>query len=155
MGTSGLVIFAKHYEAQKAMSKLFELRKVDKQYCAKVSGILDSNYGEIHSSMLCDWPNRPKQMIQWLDGKPASTFFKVEEFYEDSTLVALKPHTGRTHQLRLHMLQIGHPILGDELYNIDGSNKRSERLLLHAEQLQFNHPISGEPMNIIERAEFR
>ncbi len=118
MPTSGLVIFALHHEAQKQMGKLFELRQVRKTYSAKVYGELQALCGEIESPLICDWPNRPKQKIDWLSGKPASTFFEKQEYLseENVTRIKLYPHSGRTHQLRVHMLQIGHPILGDQFY---------------------------------------
>ena len=155
MGTSGLVIFALNYDAQKAMGKLFENRQIKKQYSARVIGKLASQYGEINAPMLCDWPNRPKQKIDWLNGKQANTFYRVISKNAGSTLIELMPHTGRTHQLRLHMLNIGHPILGDEFYNLNGSEKKADRLLLHAEYLSFVHPIKQQKVNIKAMANFR
>lgn len=154
MGTSGLVIFAKHYEAQKQASKMFETRKVRKEYIALVKGNMTESFGEIQSPMLCDWPNRPKQKIHWLEGKHAFTKYQRLIKFPNSTLVKLFPHTGRTHQLRLHMLQIGHPILGDAFYHLDGSNDEASRLLLHARTLIFQQPITCRPLKIEVHADF-
>eukprot|EP01025_Chloroclados_australasicus_P020625 TRINITY_DN21752_c0_g1_i1.p1 TRINITY_DN21752_c0_g1~~TRINITY_DN21752_c0_g1_i1.p1 ORF type:complete len:199 (+),score=0.99 TRINITY_DN21752_c0_g1_i1:1-597(+) len=132
MSTSGLVLFALSYEAQKALSHLFEKRKIKKKYRAKVAGLVEPQYGEIHSPIICDWPKRPRQKIDWLNGKLGSTFFRVIERVptENATHLWLIPHTGRTHQLRIHMWQIGHPILGDELYCRYGSEHGATRLTL-------------------------
>ena len=154
MGTSGLVIFAKHYEAQKRTSKLFEKREVKKDYIARVNGLVRESFGEIQSPMICDWPNRPKQMIHWLNGKQAFTVYRVLQRFSDSTLVKLFPHTGRTHQLRLHMLQIGHPILGDAFYHLAGSENLAERLLLHARKLSFSHPFTKQSIKLEAPADF-
>ena len=92
--------------------------------------------------MLCDWDNRPKQKVHWLDGKKAVTYFTVINKCnkKNSTRVLLKPYTGRSHQLRVHSFYLGHPILGDQLYNLNGSENTSERLLLHASTIEFSHP---------------
>lgn len=150
MATSGLVIFALHYEAQKALSKLFEHRQISKTYRARIFGKLDSNFGEIHSPLICDWPNRPKQKIDWLNGKQATTHFRkyhyqAEQHYSE---VELTPHTGRTHQLRVHMLQIQHPILGDKLYAHTAAIEAATRMCLHAEKLQFKHPFTHKTLVI-------
>ena len=154
MGTSGLVIFALNYNVQKIMSKLFENRKIHKTYYAKVYGQISASIGEIQSPMLCDWPNRPKQKIDWIEGKQAHTFFERITFTKNSSTIRLSPLTGRTHQLRLHMLQIGHPILGDPLYTINHSNQLAERLLLHASDLCFMHPTSNKTISISKQADF-
>lgn len=154
MGTSGLVLFALNKETQAAMGKLFEQRKISKIYIAKVSGQVAPSSGEIHSPLICDWPARPKQKIDWLAGKPSSTCFKVLERnpHENHSRVQLLPYTGRSHQLRVHMLQIGHPILGDELYNpaasSDSSSDSQSRLYLHAQALSFIHPFNGTPLTL-------
>lgn len=148
MSTSGIVLFALNYEMQKLLSQLFEKRQIEKSYIAVVDGFVKSQTGEIHSPLICDWPNRPKHMVDWSNpkSKKASTYFSRIEYDDnsDNTRVYLKPYTGRTHQLRIHMLQIGHPILGDELYHLGGSLGKARRLLLHAEKLEFEHPHSNE-----------
>ena len=154
MSTSGLVIFALHYEAQKATSQLFETRKISKRYLARTLGELKATTGEVYAPVMCDWPNRPKQKIDFSQGKPAKTFFRVLEKSKGSSLVELVPHTGRTHQLRIHMEFIGHPILGDDLYHQQGSNALAPRLLLHACELTFTHPFNNKTCNIISPIEF-
>jgi tRNA pseudouridine32 synthase/23S rRNA pseudouridine746 synthase len=140
MATSGLVIFALNYEAQKQLSIRFQNREIRKQYHAEIDGLLAHSCGEIHSPLICDWDRRPRQKIDWLTGKASSTFFKRIKLFSTSTLVSLSPLTGRTHQLRMHMLQIGHPILGDSLYNAKVSEDFSPHLKLHASWLKFPHP---------------
>ncbi len=154
MGTSGLVIFALNYEAQKNMSHIFEKRQIQKTYYAKVYQQLTNKFGEIQSPLICDWANRPKQKIDWINGKHAHTFFERISVEKNSSIVKLFPFTGRTHQLRVHMLQIGHPILGDQFYNIDGSNLLANRLLLHATQLNFRHPMTNHLISIKRNADF-
>ncbi|WP_370978834.1 RluA family pseudouridine synthase [Agaribacterium sp. ZY112] len=148
MATSGLVIFALNHETQKGFTQLFEKRQMQKEYCAEVYGKIEQQHGEIISPMMCDWPQRPRQKIDWHEGKPAHTLYHVLETKQESTRVKLKPITGRTHQLRLHMLQLGHPILGDKFYNLESSEKQASRLLLHAEELRFTHPISREVVQL-------
>lgn len=159
MATSGLVIFALSYEAQRELGKLFEQRRVRKKYIAVVHGILDSHYGEIHSPMICDWINRPKQKIDWLSGKKASTFYKTltTDCKQNQSRLLLTPHTGRSHQLRLHTLQLGHPILGDKLYSNQLESELTSppgRMHLHAQSLQFIHPMTGKKIQIDSQPEF-
>ncbi|WNO10931.1 RluA family pseudouridine synthase [Teredinibacter sp. KSP-S5-2] len=159
MATSGLVIFALSYEAQRELGKLFEQRKVSKKYIAVVHGILDSHYGEIHSPMMCDWINRPKQKIDWLSGKKASTFYKTlaTDNNKNQSRLLLSPHTGRSHQLRLHTLQLGHPILGDKLYSghLEAELETAPaRMHLHAQSLQFIQPMTGKKIKIDCQPEF-
>lgn len=156
MHTSGLVIFALHYEAQKALGRQFEKRLIRKTYVARVFGHLVESAGEIQSPIICDWPNRPRQKIDWLQGKPAHTFYKRERYHTqtNTTDVQLFPHTGRTHQLRVHMMQIGHPILGDNFYAHEQAQQLSPRLCLHAQSLTFTHPIKDQTMQLEVDAEF-
>lgn len=146
MATSGLIIFALNHETQKSLGQQFEKRSIKKRYSAIVAGIIKEQSGEIHSPLICDWEQRPKQKIDWISGKPASTLYQVvsRDYDKDQSRLLLFPHTGRTHQLRLHMLQLNHPILGDNLYHQENSNARAERLLLHAEYLAFRHPRTLE-----------
>lgn len=148
MPTSGLVIFALHHECQKRFGRMFELKQFNKQYIAEISGCINHDCGEIQSPLICDWERRPIQKIDWLKGKSSHTTYSVIQRSTEKTRVLLKPITGRTHQLRLHMYQIGHPILGDNFYNINGSDKRASRLLLHATQLRFAHPITEQSVHI-------
>lgn len=148
MATSGLVIFALNHPAQKAMGKLFENRKIHKEYIAVLYGILTASFGEIELPLICDWEKRPKQKVDWDKGKSAFTQYERIHINDESTRVILRPITGRTHQLRVHMLALGHPILGDNFYFLNGSDSISDRLHLHAWQLRFKHPISGTPLTI-------
>ena len=155
MATSGLVIFAKSHAAQKAMGHLFERREVHKQYLAVVAGHAPEN-SEINQPLICDWPNRPKQKICHETGKPSRTLLRCIKYFEDAkaSLVELTPITGRSHQLRVHCWSLKHPILGDKLYNIAGSDRHASRLLLNAERLEFEHPITKEKIHVIKQAGF-
>jgi tRNA pseudouridine32 synthase / 23S rRNA pseudouridine746 synthase len=139
MATSGLVIFPLNHNSQKNLSHQFEKHWVHKRYMALVKGQIQSKYGEIVAPMMCDWPNRPKQKVDWLNGKKAHTHFELIEQSSSQSLVYLQPITGRTHQLRIHCQFWGHPILGDQLYY---PGCTSARLMLHAETLTFAHPRS-------------
>lgn len=154
MPTSGIILFALNHQTQRGLSRLFELREVNKRYVAIVDGRLANRQGEVHSPLICDWPNRPKQKVDWIEGKPSSTFFSLITTSTDSSRIALSPITGRTHQLRVHMLQIGHPILGDRFYNKNNSELRASRLMLHAEHISFTHPITKLDITINCQADF-
>ena len=146
MDTSGVMVLARNKAMHRELSLLFQERKTEKHYSAIVEGIVHQPSGRIDLPLLVDWPNRPKQQVNMLMGKPAVTFFNVlsTNIDDDSTLMDLRPITGRTHQLRVHMEFIGHAILGDDLYAPVESLSRSPRLLLHARQLEFKHPISNQ-----------
>jgi tRNA pseudouridine32 synthase/23S rRNA pseudouridine746 synthase len=143
MATSGLMVFARGIEMQRRLSRMFRKREVDKLYVAVVTGKLDHD-GEINLPIAADWPNRPLRKIDHESGKASLTRYCLLAYdtVPDSSRVELKPITGRTHQLRLHLAAIGHPILGDELYG----GHPAERLMLHSSQLAFAHPDSGEPL---------
>lgn len=150
MATSGLVIFAQNHLSQVAMSKLFEQRLIHKTYIALVSGHLALKTGDIDLPLVCDWDNRPIQKVCHETGKAAQTRYSVLEYDEiaNTTRVQLEPLTGRSHQLRVHMLSMGHPIVGDALYHPDVSQTENSRLLLHAYKLEFIHPVTQEPVAI-------
>ena len=141
METSGIMLMARNPETQRAVSQLFETHQIDKTYTAVVTGRLQNNHDEITFPLIADWPNRPRQKVDNQLGKPAKTAYRVIEYnaQQDTTRVDLFPETGRTHQLRVHMMAIGHPIIGDRLYN-DTVNASLDRLLLHASSLGFVHP---------------
>jgi len=145
MSTSGLMLFARSAEMQSRLSHMFREREVAKRYVAIVAGQLDQDAGEINLPLLSDWPNRPKQKVDIAHGKPSLTRYRVLSRDAGSSRVELEPITGRTHQLRLHMSAIGHPILGDALY---GDIASAPRLLLHACSLNFVHPASGESLQL-------
>jgi len=149
MSTSGLMVFARSVEVQRRLSMLFQERMVAKRYVALVAGNLDAA-GEINLPIAADWPNRPLQKIDTEQGKPSLTRYRLLNSDIDSCRVELEPVTGRTHQLRLHLSAIGHPILGDALYK----GRLAERLMLHATSLVFSHPATGVPLNFISPAPF-
>jgi tRNA pseudouridine32 synthase/23S rRNA pseudouridine746 synthase len=146
METSGVVVMARNKESQAHISKQFELRKTKKIYIARLAGLLREDTGEIDLPLICDWPNRPKQMVDHQQGKPALTYFTVLERSVDTTRVEFRPKTGRSHQLRVHALSIGHPILGDNLYGDTSTKEAAARLQLHAASLTLSHPVTGQEM---------
>jgi len=150
MATSGILVLALSHTAQVALGKLFENRCVDKEYIAIVDGKLDEVSGEIDLPLICDWENRPRQKVCLDKGKPARTLFTVLEYDErrHSSRVQLRPLTGRSHQLRVHMLALGHAIVGDYFYASNEVLAKSDRLLLHAQKINFVHPITKEPLNV-------
>jgi tRNA pseudouridine32 synthase/23S rRNA pseudouridine746 synthase len=148
MSTSGLMAFARGKAAQRRLSAAFAERRVNKRYVAVVDGLVPRDDGEIDLPLLTDWPNRPRQKVDPLQGKPALTRYAVvaRDPGSGTTRVALEPVTGRSHQLRVHLLALGHPIVGDALYAPPAVRERSGRLLLHAESLCLPHPSTGEPL---------
>lgn len=142
-GTSGLMLFARTAQAQRALGHAFERREVDKQYLAVVEGRPCAANGAVCLPLLVDWPRRPRQLVDLLQGKPALTLWQrlpgAEP--EGGSRVQLQPRTGRSHQLRVHLASIGHPIRGDELYA--AAPLRAPRLLLHACDLTLRHPAEG------------
>ena len=143
MSTSGLLLLARSPEMHRELSKLFEQRLVAKRYIAVVAGRLAVESGEVDLPLICDWPNRPRQKVDFDVGKPSQTRYRLLAYdaASDTSRVALEPITGRSHQLRVHMQSLGHPILGDELYGDEGS---APRLLLHAARLGFQVPGTTE-----------
>ena len=150
MSTSGLVLFALNHPTQKGLGQLFEKRLIYKEYRALVHGVVAARCGEICAPMITDWPNRPRQKVDWHQGRSALTYFEVDEAQPQHGYSALRllPRTGRSHQLRVHLRHIGHPILGDKLYFTENSDERSPRLCLHATQLTFLHPIKNHELTL-------
>lgn len=144
MATSGLMLFARGAEMQRRLSLMFQEREVSKRYIAVVAGRLEQEAGEISLPLVCDWPNRPRQMIDHALGKSSLTRYRLLRVEDGNSRVELEPVTGRTHQLRVHLAAVGHPILGDALY---GEAASAPRLLLHASSLRFSHPVSSAPLN--------
>lgn len=145
MSTSGLMVLAKHKSAESALKKQFQYRLTHKIYYARVWGHIEQQEGEIDLPLICDWPNRPLQKICFETGKPSLTRYQVVDLEQHAngaktTIVRLLPITGRSHQLRVHMQALGHPIVGDEFYATDEAFAFSERLELHATELSFYHP---------------
>lgn len=144
MATSGVMVFAQTPHAQRHLGLQFEKRVIEKTYIASVSGTVFDDEGEINLPLIADWPNRPKQKICHETGKQSQTFWKVLERQKSRTLLELTPKTGRSHQLRVHMLALGHPILGDRLYAHDEAFNAAPRLLLHASAIKLRNPIGGD-----------
>lgn len=155
-GTSGIVMFPLNYLTLKNLTHKFEAREIHKRYIAVVDGLVAEDEGEIKLPLICDWPNRPLQKVCFESGKAAHTRYHVLERHLDkkTTRVLLEPVSGRTHQLRVHMLSLGHPMLGDGLYAPEDVLAKAPRLLLHAQQLWLNHPITQESIDIVCSADF-
>lgn len=147
MATSGLLLFARGPLMQRRLGDAFAGREVDKRYVAVVAGELAQDEGEIDLPLIADWPRRPLQKVDPA-GKPSITRWRVLSRDATTTRLALTPLTGRSHQLRVHLLSIGHPILGDALYAPADVVAASPRLLLHAHGLAFTHPASGQPLHV-------
>ena len=151
--TSGVMIFSLTPHAQRFMSMEFEKRQAKKSYIARVWGHLTPKTGTVDLPIAVDWPNRPLQKIDHESGRPAVTDWRVLRHEEQSSRVRLMPKTGRSHQLRLHMLTLGHPVLGDPFY-ADGPAQRFPRLMLHSEELRIRHPGGGPMLRIRAKAPF-
>ncbi|MDQ5896594.1 MAG: tRNA pseudouridine32 synthase / rRNA pseudouridine746 synthase [Pseudomonadota bacterium] len=156
MATSGLLLMARGAEMHRRLSRLFAERQVDKRYEAVVAGCPHAQAGEIDQPLICDWPNRPRQMIDPERGRPSLTRWQRLEHDADAgtSRLALEPVTGRSHQLRVHLLSIGHPILGDDLYAPAPWRAAAPRLLLHACRLTFRHPADDRPVQFEDAAPF-
>jgi tRNA pseudouridine32 synthase/23S rRNA pseudouridine746 synthase len=138
--TSGVMVFARSRLAQRHLNWQFERRQVRKTYVARVAGHVEGEAGRIELPLICDWPNRPRQMVCHARGKAALTDWRVIDREAEATRVELRPLTGRSHQLRVHLAELGHPILGDPLY---GDAVAAPRMQLHAARLGFRHPDGG------------
>ena len=142
--TSGLMLLARGAAMQRALSMAFEARVVRKQYVAVVHGVMAAEQGVIDAALAADWPQRPRQKIDAVQGKAALTRWWMMQRGDNRCLLRLEPVTGRSHQLRVHLQSIGHAIVGDRLYATPPVF--IDRLLLHASELAFNHPINGRPL---------
>lgn len=151
--TSGVMIFALTPHAQRHLGLQFEKRMTQKTYIARVWGEMTEKSGTVDLPLIVDWPNRPRQMVDHENGKQAITDWQVMRAKNGETRLRLKPRTGRSHQLRVHMLALGHPILGDPFY-ATGQAREYPRLMLHSEVLQFRHPDGGKGMRIRAKVPF-
>lgn len=152
MATSGLMIMALNKPAHVAISRQFEQRKTQKSYLARVLGLVKLDEGSVDLPLICDWPNRPKQKVDHENGKQSLTHYRVLSHSTSvsepaNTLVELTPVTGRSHQLRVHMLALGHPILGDRLYAPKEAIAMRSRLQLHALKLSLFHPSTQQAIS--------
>lgn len=160
MATSGLVLMARTPGMQRALSQAFADRQVEKRYQAVVQGCMaapaEGAWGDITLPIAADWERRPLRVVDALHGKPSHTRWRILglDTAAGTTRVELAPVTGRTHQLRVHMAALGHPILGDALYADTATAARTPRLLLHATRLAFEHPRSGAWVQYALPAEF-
>ncbi len=150
--TSGVMLFGRGAAVQRALSIAFAERRVAKRYEAIVQGLVADNEGEIALPLAADWPNRPRQIVDIVNGKPSLTHWQVMARGADTTRLSLSPVTGRSHQLRVHLQYIGHPIRGDELYA--PLPLKAERLLLHAAEISFAHPATGLTMHFASTPPF-
>lgn len=148
--TSGLLVLARGAPAQRALSRAFAERRVRKRYEAVVEGLLHDDEGEIDLPLAADWPNRPLQRVDRVRGRPALTRWRVlaRDASASTTRLALEPVTGRSHQLRVHLASIGHPIAGDGLYGCTAQGLRAQRLLLHAAALTLPHPVHDQLLEL-------
>lgn len=150
MATSGLLVMARGAVAQRNLNAAFASRQVHKRYVAVVDGWVTqagADWDVIELPILLDWPNRPRRIID-PQGKPSCTRWRVVQHNptEQTTRLELEPVTGRSHQLRVHLQALRHPILGDALYGTPASQAKAGRLLLHATRLELSHPVSGQAM---------
>ena len=156
--TSGLLLMARGAEANRCLSAAFAERSVGKRYVAVVEGILaapNQEWGVIDLPIGVDWPNRPRRIIDAPSGKPSVTRWRVLSHDESNrtTRLELEPLTGRSHQLRVHLLALGHPIVGDTLYGNEATTG-APRMLLHAQTLEVQHPVSRETLRFVSAAPF-
>ena len=151
--TSGVMVFALSAHSQRHLGLQFEKRQTKKTYVARVWGQVAEDSGHIDLPLCVDWPNRPRQHVNYEHGKPAQTDWKVLRRDEISTRMRLAPRTGRSHQLRVHMLELGHPILGDPFY-AEGPALEFPRMMLHAEELKARSPADGQWIKMRAKAPF-
>ena len=151
--TSGVMVFALTRHAQRHLSQQFEKRETKKTYIARVWGVPAEKSGTIDLPLIVDWPNRPRQMVCHATGKPAQTDWRMTRDEGETARMRLSPRTGRSHQLRVHMLSLGHVILGDPIY-ATGAAATFPRLMLHSEELRFKHPDGGQMTRVRCKATF-
>ncbi|MCC5955400.1 MAG: RNA pseudouridine synthase [Natronohydrobacter sp.] len=147
LDTSGVMVFARSPHAQRHLGLQFEKRQTRKTYIARVAGQVAGREGRVDLPLTVDWPNRPRQMVCHETGRPAQTDWALIRHEEGGSRLRLMPETGRSHQLRVHMLAMGHPILGDPLY-ATGAALDHPRLMLHAQSLRLRHPDGGKGLTI-------
>jgi len=154
MATSGIMLFAIGKPAQSHLSRQFQQRTTHKVYHALVQGKLPAKRGFIDLPLACDWPNRPRQQIDYVNGRASQTGYRVIEHKDDCSRVELTPVTGRSHQLRVHMQALATPILGDKFYACPQAFALASRLLLHAHELRVAHPQTEQLIRFISPTPF-
>jgi len=154
MDTSGVMVFAMSRTAQRHLGLQFERRHTEKRYQACVWGEINGSEGVIDLPLIVDWPNRPLQKVCYETGKKARTKWRLIRFENGFSRLLLMPETGRSHQLRVHMREVGHPILGDRFYAPEPAYKAAHRLLLHSETLCLRHPIGGRRVEFTSECPF-
>ncbi len=152
--TSGVMVFAQTPHAQRNLSMQFEKRSTRKTYVARLEGVVAEKSGTVDLPLIVDWPNRPRQMVDHETGKPAVTDWRLLKTGDGESRVRMVPKTGRTHQLRVHMMALGHSILGDPLYAAGAAREDFDRMMLHSEELRVSHPESGRGMSFRAKAPF-
>lgn len=156
LDTSGVMVIALNKAMAGELGKLFEHRRVQKHYIAIVDGLVANPQGTIELPLIADWPNRPLQKVCFDTGKHAKTEYEVlsHDIQLNRTRLKLTPHTGRSHQLRIHTAQMGHAILGCDMYAPDAVCYAAKRLCLHAERLFLSHPLNGQLLELQSRTPF-
>jgi len=152
--TSGVMVLGRSKRAISGLGIQFEKRQTKKAYVARVFGEIAEESGRVDLPLAVDWENKPRQHVDFEHGRPAQTDWTVLSREPGVTRVKLVPRTGRTHQLRVHMLAIGHPILGDQFYATGAALAGAPRLQLHAEELSFAHPADGKMRDFVVPAPF-
>ena len=148
MDTSGVMIIPINKMAHRSISKQFQDRETKKRYEAVVYGVMSQDSGEINESLIADKENPPKQKVDNENGKPSKTLFEVTKRTDKFSKVSLTPVTGRSHQLRVHLLSLGYPIVGDSLYSTGDAFNAADRLQLHSCMIQFKHPITKKDIEV-------
>jgi|SRR5690606_9357101 len=152
--TTGLMVLARNPASHSELSRQFRQREVERQYVAVCWGEVTGNHGRIELPMRYDPPNKPRQCLDFTQGKSALTYWRKLEQQQGNSRLLLSPYTGRSHQLRVHLLSLGHPILGDPLYAHPQALAAAPRLCLHAQSLSFQHPTSKQQLHFHCAAEF-
>lgn len=152
--TSGVMIFAKSKQTEKALHQQFRNRLTSKEYIAIGAGVACIESGQVQLPLITDWPNRPRQKLDLKAGKHSVTEFHLQEQQPGQARMLLRPVTGRSHQLRLHMKYLGLPIIGDRLYAPESVANTCERMLLHAQKLTIKHPVTGQTLELLSPCPF-
>ena len=151
--TSGVMIFGLNPHAQRTLSTQFQERQTKKMYVARVWGVPEEKMGTVDLPLIVDWPNRPLQMVCRETGKPSVTDWRLLKDHGETARIRLIPKTGRTHQLRLHMMALGYPILGDPFYG-HAESQAYPRMMLHSEELRVKHPENGQSLRVRAKPPF-